>query len=119
MKPTLETRFSFDDFEVDSARRILLKNGQAVALKPKTFDLLVALVERRGAIISKNDLLETVWENQFVEEKNLTVHIAALRKALGERKDENRFIATIPGTGYKFVAPFEPSENEIIIETET
>ncbi len=118
MKTAVETRFSFDEFEIDAQRRVLLKNGQTIPLKPKAFDLLVALVERRGTIVSKNDLLEAVWATQFIEEKNLTVHIAALRKALGEHKNENRFIATVPGTGYKFVAPFNDSVNEVVIETE-
>ena len=118
MKNVTGKQFFFDEFEVDSARRVLLKQGNSVALNPKAFDLLLVLVERHGEVISKNDLLDAVWENQFVEEKNLTVHVAALRKALGERKNENRFIATIPGTGYKFVAPLDDSANEIVIETE-
>jgi len=118
MKTAVEPRFYFDEFEVDSSRRRLLKNGLPVALKPKTFDLLVALIERRGAIVSKSELLDAVWTNQYIEEKNLSVHIAALRKALGEQKDEHRFIITVPGTGYKFVAPPEAAENEIVIETE-
>lgn len=118
MKTAVETRFLFDEFEINAARRVLLKNGQTIPLKPKTFDLLVALIERRGTIVSKNELLDAVWEGSFVEEKNLTVHVAALRKALGERKDENRFIVTVPGTGYKFVAPLDSSQNEIVIETE-
>ncbi|HVE57636.1 MAG TPA: winged helix-turn-helix domain-containing protein [Pyrinomonadaceae bacterium] len=118
MKNVIGKQFYFDEFEVDSVRRILLKRGKNVALNPKAFDLLVVLIERRGEIISKSDLLDAVWENQFVEEKNLTVHVAALRKAFGERKNENRFIATIPGTGYKFVAPLNDPGNEIIIETE-
>jgi DNA-binding winged helix-turn-helix (wHTH) protein/dipeptidyl aminopeptidase/acylaminoacyl peptidase len=118
MKNVTDKQFFFNEFEVDAARRVLLKQGQTVALNPKAFDLLVALIERRGEIVSKNELLDEVWENQFVEEKNLTVHVAALRKIFGERKDENRFIATIPGTGYKFVAPLNDSTNEIIIETE-
>jgi len=118
MKTAVETRFLFDEFEIDAVRRILLKNGQTIPLKPKTFDLLVALIERRDTIVSKNELLDAVWEGSFVEEKNLTVHVAALRKALGERKDENRFIVTVPGTGYKFVAPLDSSQNEIVIETE-
>jgi len=118
MKNVTGKQFFFDEFEVDSARRVLLKQGKNVALNPKAFDLLVALIERGGEIISKNDLLDAVWGNQFVEEKNLTVHVAALRKVFGERKNENRFIATIPGTGYKFVAPLNDSVNEIIIETE-
>lgn len=113
-----KTRFLFDEFEIDASRRVLLRNGETVALKSKDFDLLLALVENHGLTVSKNDLLDAVWKNQFVEEKNLSVHIAAVRKALGERKDENRFIATVPGTGYKFVAPIEAASNGIVIETE-
>lgn len=98
------TVFSFGEFTLDPDRRLLLRNGAAVPLKAKAFDLLLTLVERRGEVISKNELLDKVWANQFVEENNLTVHVAALRKALGESKNENRYIVTVPGTGYRFVA---------------
>ena len=101
-------------------RRILLKNGEAIALNPKAFDLLLELLKRHGEIVAKNDLLDAVWENQFVEEKNLAVQVTALRKAFGERKDENRFIATVPGRGYKFVAPLNhhSNGNSLVIETQ-
>lgn len=118
MERAVNTRFYFDDFEVDTVRRVLLKNGQTIALNPKAFDLLLALLKRHGEIVTKNDLLDAVWENQFVEEKNLAVQITALRKAFGERKDENRFITTVPGTGYKFVAPITHHSNGIVIETQ-
>ncbi|MEK7724359.1 MAG: winged helix-turn-helix domain-containing protein [Acidobacteriota bacterium] len=119
MKIPIETRFFFDDFEVDSTRRVLLKQGQVIPLNPKAFDLLLALIAKGGETVSKNDLLDTVWENQFVEEKNLAVQITALRKALGELKGENRFIATVPGKGYKFVASVNHSnEKGLIIETQ-
>src|SRR4051812_37908091 len=95
MKKPAKTNFFFDDFEVDSLKRKLLKNGQLVHLKPKTFDLLVTLIEHRGEVLSKNELFDLVWKNQFVEENNLTVHIAALRKALGETKNNTRFIITV------------------------
>ena len=112
-----EKTFSFAEFEVDAAKRLLLKDGQPVALNPKTFDLLLTLIENRGEVVHKNDLLDKVWENQFVEENNLTVHISALRKVLGERKNEHRFLVTVPGKGYKFVAELnEESSGEIIIE---
>ena len=119
MKTVAEKRFYFDEFEINAARRVLLKNGKTVALNPKTFDLLLVLVENRGAVLSKNELLEAVWAKQFVEEKNLTVHVAALRKIFGESKNENRFIATVPGTGYKFVAELilPPEEDDGIIES--
>lgn len=114
-----DKRYFFDDFEVDGTRRVLLKKGRPVALKPKTFDLLVAFVERRGRILSKSDLIAAVWFDQFIEDANLSVHVAALRKALGETKDENRFITTVPGTGYSFVAELTPSHSdEIVFETQ-
>jgi TolB-like protein/DNA-binding winged helix-turn-helix (wHTH) protein/Flp pilus assembly protein TadD len=104
MTPKEDRKISFSEFEVDPEKRLLLRSGgEAVRLKSKTFDLLLTLIEHRGEILSKNNLLDLVWANQYVEENNLTVHIAALRKALGERKDENRFIVTVPGQGYKFV----------------
>ena len=102
-KLVAEENYKFEDFEIDVSRRILLKNGEAVSLKSKAFDLLLTLVARHGEVLSKNELLDKVWENQFVEENNLTVHIAALRKVLGEKKGENRFIVTIPGRGYSFL----------------
>jgi DNA-binding winged helix-turn-helix (wHTH) protein/Tol biopolymer transport system component len=105
------TVFCFGEFEVDADRRLLLRNGEKVPLKAKTFELLLALIENRNDVLSKNDLLDKVWENQFVEENNLTVHVAALRKALGETKNEHRFIVTVPGTGYKFVGDVAPPRN--------
>jgi predicted ATPase/DNA-binding winged helix-turn-helix (wHTH) protein len=104
MNETTETIFSFGEFELDTVKRLLLKSGQPVTIKPKAFDLLTALVEKRGQVLSKDELLETVWENQFVEENNLSVHIFALRRIFGEKKDEHQFIVTVPGKGYKFVA---------------
>ena len=120
MEPIKEQTFKFADFELDAAKRMLLKDGEAVALKPKTFDLLLTLVDNRGRILSKEDLLDKVWANQFVEENNLTVQISALRKILGEKKGEHQFIVNVPGKGYKFVADVTDSsidEKEIIIES--
>lgn len=124
MQQTADSIFSFGEFEVDSAKRLLLKRGQSVHLKSKAFDLLLNLIDHRGEILSKNDLLDLVWKNQFVEENNLTVHVAALRKALGETKDEHRFIVTVPGRGYRFVGKLNGqhhngniSENQIVPET--
>ncbi|MEP6925469.1 MAG: winged helix-turn-helix domain-containing protein [Pyrinomonadaceae bacterium] len=119
MEKTTETTFFFDEFEIDFLKRKLLKRGRIIHLKPKTFDLLLTLVERRGEVLSKNDLLDLVWANQFVEENNLTVHVAALRKALGERKGEHRFIVTVPGRGYRFVGELNVlNENEVVIESQ-
>lgn len=103
MIETAERKYSFAEFEVDAAKRRLLKNAQTLSLNPKAFDLLLVLIENRGHIVTKEELLDKVWANQFVEENNLTVHISALRKIFGERKGEHQFIVTIPGKGYKFV----------------
>ena len=96
--------YAFDDFRLDPTRRLLLHHGETMALHPKAFDLLLALVENRDCVLSKNELLNTVWEGQFVEENNLAVQISTLRKIFGEKKDEHRFIVTVPGKGYRFVA---------------
>lgn len=103
MQPKEKTLFTFNNFAVDAERRLLLKQGEVVNLNSKAFDLLLVLIKNRGRILSKNDLLDKVWEGQFVEENNLTVQISALRKIFGERKGEHQFIATIPGKGYKFI----------------
>jgi Tol biopolymer transport system component/DNA-binding winged helix-turn-helix (wHTH) protein len=100
----VKSTISFDRFTLDPIKRTLSENGKNINLNPKTFDLLQALIEKNGQIISKEDLLDTVWGEQFVEESNLTVNISLLRKALGEKKRDNKFIVTVPGTGYGFVA---------------
>jgi Tol biopolymer transport system component/DNA-binding winged helix-turn-helix (wHTH) protein len=108
----------FNEFEVDAARRLVFRSGEACQLGQKAFDLLVELIHRRETVVSKNDLLDAVWPDQFVEEKNLTVQIAALRKFFGEGKNENRFIATVPGKGYKFVADIDSAGiSDIVIES--
>ena len=111
MIETAERTYSFAEFEVDAAKRRLLKNAQTIALNPKAFDLLLVLIENHGQIVTKEALLDKVWANQFVEENNLTVHISALRKIFGEKKGERRFIVTIPGTGYKFIAEINPQKS--------
>lgn len=114
------TALSFGEFQVDPDRRLLLRNGEVVPLKAKAFDLLTVFLEKRGEVLTKNELLDTVWENQFVEENNLTVHVAALRKALGEKKNENRYIVTVPGKGYRFVAELHPAAAaDIVVESIT
>jgi TolB-like protein/DNA-binding winged helix-turn-helix (wHTH) protein len=118
MGKSAEINFFFDEFEIDSLKRKLYKSGQIVHLKPKTFDLLLTLVEHQGEVLSKRDLFKLVWANQYVEENNLTVHIAALRKALGETKNNTRFIITVPGRGYRFIGELsDPNEAAIAGET--
>ena len=107
MEMPVKSTICFNEFTLDTKRRLLEKNSETVSLNPKTLDLLVALIENHGEVVSKNELLDKIWTDQFVEENNLTVHVAALRKALGEKKGDHRFIVTVPGRGYSFVAAVE------------
>lgn len=100
---------AFGPFVLDRDRRILARDGVAVGITPKAFDLLVVLVERGGAAVSKDELMAALWPDTAVEESNLTFQISTLRKALG---DGAKFIATLPGRGYQFVAPVQQVELE-------
>ncbi|HEX3558854.1 MAG TPA: tetratricopeptide repeat protein [Pyrinomonadaceae bacterium] len=104
--------FDFDDFRVDAAQRLLTRGGQPVALKPKTFDLLLVLVENGGRVIEKEELMRALWPGQIVEEGNLTQHVSRLRKALGDDRDVHRYIVTLPGRGYQFIAPVKSSDSD-------
>ena len=119
MVDRINRTISFGEFQLDADRRLLMRDGEVIPLKAKAIDLLLVLIERRGEIVSKNELLDIVWESQFVEENNLTVHMAALRRALGEKKNEHQYIVTVSGKGYRFIAPvIEPVDEptEVVIE---
>jgi serine/threonine-protein kinase len=95
----------FGGYQLDLVRRQLLSaDGACVTLMPKAIETLVHLVTHAGQTVSKEDLLRAVWPHTVVEENNLTQNISALRKALGEKSGEHRFIVTVPGQGYRFVA---------------
>lgn len=98
------TSYQFDAYRIDTARRLLLRAGEPVVLTAKTYDLLLAFVERRDQVLTKGELMERLWPDTAVEENNLSVQVSALRKALGERAGEHRYIVTVPGRGYQFVA---------------
>src|SRR5580698_8487556 len=93
--------YEFGPFRVDPARETLLKAGVAVPLTPKTFQILLVLVRHGQEIVTKDDLMKTVWPDTFVEEANLSRNIFMLRKALGETAQDHRYIVTIPGRGYR------------------
>ena len=96
--------YEFGAFLLDPSERLLSCNGTAVSLTPKAFEILLCLVRNHGHMVSKDELLREVWPDTFVEEVNLAVNVSAIRKALGENPQECRFIATVPGRGYRFVA---------------
>jgi Tol biopolymer transport system component/DNA-binding winged helix-turn-helix (wHTH) protein len=95
----------FGPFSIDIRERILEREGQPVALTPKAFDLLAALLEQPGQLVSKDDLLRRVWPDTFVEESNLAYNVFALRKALGDTAEDATYIETVPKRGYRFKAP--------------
>ena len=97
--------YQFGPFCLDPAERRLQRENQTVSLPPKSFDLLVLLVENQNRLVTKNQILESVWAGSFVEESNLTVSVSAIRRALGERGDGLPYIETVPKAGYRFVAP--------------
>ncbi|MFN2513362.1 MAG: winged helix-turn-helix domain-containing tetratricopeptide repeat protein, partial [Pyrinomonadaceae bacterium] len=96
--------YEFGSFRIDSTKRLMLRDGEVVPLKPKAFETLLLLVQNRGRVMEKDELMKALWPNSFVEEANLTQHISLLRKALGESPTEHRYIVTAPGRGYRFVA---------------
>src|SRR5215813_12171636 len=96
--------YEFGPFRLDTVERLLLRNGKRVALTPKVFETLVALVEHRGHLIEKDKLMKLVWPDSFVEEANLTNNISSLRKALGDGDGIVNYIETIPRIGYRFTA---------------
>lgn len=104
MSEQIQGFYEFAPFRIDSGKRILLREGSIVPLKPKVFDTLLVLVENSGRDLGKDELMQTIWPDTIVEENNLTQNISAIRKTLGERRDEHRYIVTIPGRGYRFVA---------------
>ena len=96
--------YEFGPFCLDPAEHTLLRDGQPIPLRPKVYDLLVVLVENRGHLVDKEQLMSSVWAEQFVEEGNINKNISMLRQALGESGGGTKFIETVPKRGYRFVA---------------
>ena len=97
-------RLQFGPVTLVPDERVLLKDGQPVALTPKAFDLLVFLATNPGRLLTKDEILQGVWPDAVVEESNLAYHVFAIRKALGDGSDPDRYIETVPKRGYRFIA---------------
>ena len=97
--------YDFGPFTVEPKERTLRRDGQAVPLPPKAFDLLVVLVTRASRLVTKEELLKEVWPETFVEEANLSYTVSLLRRALGDEGERHQYIDTVPKQGYRFVAP--------------
>jgi adenylate cyclase len=96
--------FRFGDFVLDRAQRRLLRSGEDVYLPPKTFELLLHLVQNRGRVLSKDELLQAVWPDVSVVENTLAQRVREIREALGDGAHGARFIKTVPKVGYQFIA---------------
>lgn len=115
--------YEFGPFLLDAGERQLFRNGQLVPLTPKAFETLLFMVEHRGRLIEKEELMRALWPNSFVEEANLTNNVWTLRNALGESRDTRKYIETAPKRGYRFVADVRivnrEEETELIAEKHT
>jgi predicted ATPase/DNA-binding winged helix-turn-helix (wHTH) protein len=103
-KPSADGAIAFGPFRLFPERELLLEGEKPLRVGSRALEILKVLLEKSGTLISKEDLVARVWPNTFVEEGNLRVHVAALRRALGDGQSGNRYIATVPGRGYRFVA---------------
>ncbi len=104
--------YRFLDFELSEREFSLSRSGQRIALEPKSLRVLTLLVRRAGHLVDKQELLETVWPNSFVEENTLTRTITILRRELGDSSRDSKIIETVPTRGYRFIAPVTPLEEE-------
>ena len=102
MGDTQSEIYEFRDFQIDAGKRLLLRGGHPVPLSSKAFDTLFLLVKHNGQVLEKQALMNAIWPDTVVEENNLNQIISSVRRALGEVRGENRFIATVPGKGYQF-----------------
>ena len=110
--------YEFEGFRLDAGKRLLTKgNGEALAVTPKVFDTLLYLVRHSGKVIGKDELMREIWTDTIVEENNLSQNISILRRILGEKPGEGRFIATVPGHGFRFVPTVRDISEEDLAST--
>lgn len=115
----LETnKFEFGDFLLDAKEKNLLRGGKPLQITPKAFQLLLVLIEKHGRLVEKDELMNAVWADSFVEEANLAFTVGLLRKALSDNAQEPRFIETVPKRGYRFIADVKRIKTEEEISDE-
>lgn len=104
--------YAFGPFLVDTARHLVLRQGEPVPLTPKSYDTLLVLLQHDGSLLSKDELMNALWPDHSVEEANLTQQISTIRKALGDSGGRDQFIVTVPGRGYRFAVPVKAWSEE-------
>ena len=108
MADSVHRNLQFGPFELSSRERLLRREGVELPLGSRALDILIYLAERPGEVIAKQELIDHVWSDVTVEEGSLRVHLAAIRKALGDGQFGNRYIANVKGRGYSFVGTVVP-----------
>src|SRR5262245_33983054 len=108
MRKQTKQVYEFGPFSLDVDERLLMRDGRVAPLPPKVFDTLLVLVQNGGRVVSKDELMQWLWPETFVEESNLTQNISQLRRALGDGAAGAKYIETIPKRGYRFVANIQP-----------
>jgi DNA-binding winged helix-turn-helix (wHTH) protein/Tfp pilus assembly protein PilF len=104
--------YEFGPFRLDVKQQLLLTKGEPVQLAPKVFETLLLLVERRGQLVGKAEMMNVLWPDRYVEESNLTQNIFTLRKLLGKDQNKKQYIETVPRRGYRFAAPVKEIQDE-------
>ena len=105
MNSVVRTYYHFGSFQLDVAARLLLRDGEIVPLTPKIYETLLLLLRHRGKLVERAQLIQAVWRDDYVEEGNISSTIYLLRKALGDSRNGQPYIATVSRQGYRFVAP--------------
>lgn len=108
----LPAKYRFGEFEFDTLRRLLVRNGEPIAVSPKSLDVLTLLVQRAPELVSKEEILAEIWPGVAVEENNLPHHISLIRRALGEASGKRQYVLTVAGRGYRFIAPVSVADGE-------
>ena len=115
MTPASGDLYEFGDCTLDVGERRVTCRGRPVHLAPKTFDLLAALLERAGRLVTKRQLLECVWPDVAVDAGILTVHVAVLRRLLDDRRTAPRYVETVSGYGYRLIADVRCTKAEVAL----
>ncbi len=113
MSPETKALYEFGRFRCDPGEHLLFCDGKPVSLAPKAFEILIILIKSNGRLLTKDELMQKVWPDTFVEEANLTINISALRKLLGDPTGDQQYIETVPKRGYRFVAPVTELHNDV------
>ena len=116
MSSQIKHLYEFGPFRLDPQKRLLTRGSETVSLSPKALETLIVLVENRHRVVSKDDLMKTLWPDSFVEESNLSQNIFVLRKALGDSTQEKRYILTVSGQGYQFTEMVREVANQTVVE---